>query len=415
MTREIRDILKSQSPVPGDTLTQTSSGLDISWDQDFRRPSSQYSSRRTSNATQLALERNSSHVKDYCDEIKRPIDTNAPPYNVTAPTPKSTRTYSLLDSIDPKPTIHLVAISASGRTVTLLSEHSFWVFETRYGTLICSRVHPKDRKKTKEKTKGFMRKSKDPPFPYHDRTFHCATLSDKLLAVGVNDMILVFSIEEGSNTEHPIFCNEFDCTNPERIRFSANGEQLVGVLRDTGEDRTQVLIYSTAAFHDPAEVIWEDSYSPNDVAFSTDGNMIAICSSPSGSRAQFRVLRKFNEEWLELLFQEEQLFGKNDKVGLGYTRITLYVSGKSCPLTFSCSHQCNRRLAMSVDSPSVTDKDCFRIVADQRGKIIAETPKNPYENILLGQKGTDNWGIAASDYAVALVSKKGRFSKTRRK
>jgi len=64
---------------------------------------------------------------------------------------------------------------------------------------------------------------------------------------------------------------------------------------------------------------------------------------------------------------------------------------------------------MSVDSPSVADKDCFRIVADQRGKVIAEPPKNPYENIMLGQKGTDNWGIAASEYAVALVSKKGTF------
>jgi hypothetical protein len=68
---------------------------------------------------------------------------------------------------------------------------------------------------------------------------------------------------------------------------------------------------------------------------------------------------------------------------------------------------------MSVDSPSVTDKDCFRIVADQRGKVMAETPPNQYENILLGQKGMDNWGIAASDYAVALVSKKGTLSQNK--
>ena len=63
---------------------------------------------------------------------------------------------------------------------------------------------------------------------------------------------------------------------------------------------------------------------------------------------------------------------------------------------------------MSVDSPSVTNKDCYRIVADQCGKVLAETPKNQFENIMLGQKGTDNWAIAVSEYAVALISKKGK-------
>jgi hypothetical protein len=180
-----------------------------------------------------------------------------------------------------------------------------------------------------------MRRSKEPPLPYHDRSFHCAALSDKLLAVGVNDMILVFAIEKNGNLEQPIFCDKFDCTNPERLRFSGNGEELVGILRDTEEDRTQVLIYSTSAFDDPEEIAWKDSYIPNDVAFSSDGSMIAICSSPSGSRAEFRILRKFKDGWREFFFQEEQLFGKNDKVGLGFTRITLYFPDFTSRLTFT--------------------------------------------------------------------------------
>ena len=412
MTYEIRDILKSQTQVSAaDTASQTSNSIDISWDTDLRRPSSQYSSisRLTSNATQTVLERKASYVQDCYAQFGRPMDPKPPQYQFATPTPTDTKIFSLLDAIDPKPTIQFVSLSASGRTVVFLSEYSFWVFETRYGTLICSRVNPKDKKKPK----GFKRRSKEPVLPYHDCAFHCAALSDKLLAIGVNDMILVFAIEEGSNTERPIFCDEFDCTNPERLRFSANGEQLVGVLRDNGEDRTQVLIYSTASFPDPAEITWEDPSSPNDVAFSTDGNMIAICSSPSGSRAEIRILRKFQEEWREFLIQEEVLFGKKDKVGLGFTRIMLYVPWYKLTAHVSHSYQGNRRLALSVDSPSVTDKDCFRIVADQRGKVIAEPPKNPYENIMLGQKGTDNWGIAASEYAVALVNKKGTFPQSR--
>jgi len=62
---------------------------------------------------------------------------------------------------------------------------------------------------------------------------------------------------------------------------------------------------------------------------------------------------------------------------------------------------------MSVDSPSAKDKDSYRIVADQRGRVSAETPKNEFDNIMSGLRGVDNWAIAVSDYGVALVSKKG--------
>ena len=71
-------------------------------------------------------------------------------------------------------------------------------------------------------------------------------------------MIMIFAVEADNDTERPVFCNEFQDKNPERLRFSANGEQLVGVLRDTGQDRTQVLIYSTAAFSE--EAIGSGSY-----------------------------------------------------------------------------------------------------------------------------------------------------------
>lgn len=407
MTYEIRDILKSQTPVPTDAASQTSRSIDLSCDPDRRPSSSQYSSRRPSSTTLTGQEKNDSYVRDYCEEFKRPAEDNLTQYQITVPTPINAKFYSLLDEIKPKPTIQLVALSASGRTVALLSQYSFWVFETRFGDPVCSRVSPKEKPKEKKKTKGFGRRSKEPSTQYYDRAFHCAALSDKLLAVGVDDMIMVFSLEEGSNLEQPVFCDEFDHTNPERLKFSPNGEQLVGVLQDMGDDRTQVLIYSTAPFSDPSEITWEDSpYSPNDVAFSADGTMIAICFSPSGSTAEFRILRKFKEDWREFLVQEVELFGKNDKVGLGFTGITLYVS---CHYeTAHChSYQGNRMVAMSVDSPSVTDKDCYRIVADQRGKVVAETPKNQYENILSGLKGTDNWAIAVSEYGIALVSKKG--------
>ena len=56
----------------------------------------------------------------------------------------------------------------------------------------------------------------------------------------------------------------------------------------------------------------------------------------------------------------------------------------------------------------VNDKDYYRIVADQRGKVAAKEPKHEYENFMSGPKDTDgNWAIAVSDYGIALVSKKG--------
>jgi len=324
MTYEIRDLLKSQTPVPTDAGSEKSQSLDVSSFPGRRRPSSvsQQSTGQLSSATLASRKRSDSFIDDYYDEFKRIPEEKPPHYQKPALIPINTRIYQLLSAIDPKPTIQLVALSASGRRVVLLSQYSFWVFETRYGTLVNSRISPKEKKKPK----GFnKRRSKEPPSQVPDRAFHCAALSDKFLAVGVDDMIMVFAVEEDSNTDRAIFSDEFECTNPERLKFSANGEQLAGVLRDTGEDRTQVLIYSTADFSDPpSEIIWEDSpYSPNDIAFSMDGKMLAICSSPSGSRAEFRILRKFNEDWLQFLVQEEELFGKNDKVGLGFTGITL--------------------------------------------------------------------------------------------
>lgn len=68
---------------------------------------------------------------------------------------------------------------------------------------------------------------------------------------------------------------------------------------------------------------------------------------------------------------------------------------------------------MSVDAPYVTDKDNYRIVADRKGNVTAEAPDNKYENPLYGPKGTDNLAIAVSEYGIALVSKKGIFTKRR--
>lgn len=66
---------------------------------------------------------------------------------------------------------------------------------------------------------------------------------------------------------------------------------------------------------------------------------------------------------------------------------------------------------MSVDIPSVTEKDNYRIVVDQTGKVAAESPKNKFENPLYGEKGADNLAIAVSEYGIALASKKGTFIK----
>ena len=65
---------------------------------------------------------------------------------------------------------------------------------------------------------------------------------------------------------------------------------------------------------------------------------------------------------------------------------------------------------MSVDSPSRKAKDYYRIVAKQHGNVTAETAKDECENFMSGLKGTDNWGIAVSEHAIALVSKKGTIS-----
>jgi hypothetical protein len=62
---------------------------------------------------------------------------------------------------------------------------------------------------------------------------------------------------------------------------------------------------------------------------------------------------------------------------------------------------------MTVNSLSVKAKDYYRIVAKQPGNVTAETAKGERENSMSGLKGSDNWGIAVSELAIALVSKKG--------
>lgn len=67
---------------------------------------------------------------------------------------------------------------------------------------------------------------------------------------------------------------------------------------------------------------------------------------------------------------------------------------------------------MSVDSPSVKAKDYYRIVAKPNRIFTAEAVKNERENFMSGLKSTDNWGIAASEHGIALVSKKGTISQS---
>jgi len=49
-------------------------------------------------------------------------------------------------------------------------------------------------------------------------------LSDKYLAIGVHDRIMVFSIQDNSQMELPLFGDEFECINPEILKFSAAGD-----------------------------------------------------------------------------------------------------------------------------------------------------------------------------------------------
>jgi hypothetical protein len=77
----------------------------------------------------------------------------------------------------------------------------------------------------------------------------------------------------------------------------------------------------------PSEIGCYDSpYPPNDVTFSTDKNMIAICTGGSGFKAEFRIFRKFGRSWRKLLAKEVRLFNTNDKVGQAFTKIALYLT-----------------------------------------------------------------------------------------
>lgn len=341
MNSEIRDLMRAQSISASiDVDLQTVSSRDVLFDRSRNSSFTSQNSSRTSISTLRDQKRTNScsYIHEIYEEFKLTAEDSQPKYlSVPLKRVKGSITHQLLHKIDLKPTIQLVALSASGQRVVLLSPYSFWVFRTLSGNIISSRVSPREKK-----TSRFGRRSKDTQLP--DLQFLCAALSDKYLAIGVHDMIMVFSIEEGSQTERPVFSAKFESTNPERLKFDLSGEQLAAVFRDTGQDRTRVLIYSTASFSEeklsgdveddedddpnfePFEKSWNNSpYDPNDLTFSSDGSMLAICSSPSGSCTEVRILRKFKEGWRVLLTKEVELFGKNDKVGLGFTRITLYV------------------------------------------------------------------------------------------
>jgi hypothetical protein len=72
-------------------------------------------------------------------------------------------------------------------------------------------------------------------------------------------------------------------------------------------------------------------------------------------------------------------------------------------------------LAIAVDSPSRSDNDYYRLVADQWGIVTAEDPNDQYANIMMGEKGKDgNWTIAVSECGFALVSNQGTISQAKR-
>lgn len=228
------------------------------------------------------------------------------------------------------PPFRAKVISPSGNRVCLGTENEYWIWKTSLPEHNSIRMMPEPQPLDHPDfpllcTGHFKRKSfyyytnlrGEEDYQTHDcktlSDFHCAALSDDFIAISAGHRVLLF---EGSG--RCLFYTEFRNTFVSHLRFSPDGMELL-VLSNT-----KALIASTSKFKSNSNIKniegeedcfkeianWgTSSYRPRQLAFSSDGKRIVICTSHSSNGfCEIRILQCDNGLW-KVIGQHEKYLG----------------------------------------------------------------------------------------------------------
>lgn len=159
-----------------------------------------------------------------------------------------------------------------------------------------------------------------PQHPLTDKftasSFSCVALSDEYLAVGTEEKLLIFATR-GRHAGRLLVSDNICKASITKLCFSNDGTQLAAlvVVDDKNEFYEAARIYTTETFRPRTDdrlpvlksadvtpappVKWNRDYvhSPSGIAFSRNGNMVAICTTHSQARANIRILKKEVSTW----------------------------------------------------------------------------------------------------------------------
>ena len=316
--------------------------------------------------------------------------------------------------------IEFTAISATGRTVAVVTKQRFWVFVTTQLSLACSGVF--ERRKMYKYASGEKEPQNQRPAPdkFSVSSFSSIALSDDYLAIGTTEKVMVFAVT-GEHSGRWVVCDDIPKSEITKLVFSPDGKQLVAlVVKDERDSYDSARIYSTDLFlpreRAPilqtgelgvSEIQWRDFvHKPSGIAFSQNGEMIAICTTHSRAKADIRILKKEVATWRNWGTREVAVHVPDHREwhGGGLTGISLYVCLHS---NSDVSFRNDEFLVLSVDSSNPDAGDCYQISKERTVFRLDRC-----ENIAKGERGTTNLHVAVSQPydAVALLNKEGNVS-----
>lgn len=240
-------------------------------------------------------------------------------------------------------TVDFTAISATGSTVAVIAKQKFWIFNAREISLACSGVF--EKKKIFKYARGEKEVANQHPTPdkFSVSLFSCVALSDDYLAIGTTEKVMVFAVN-GEYAGRWVMCDDIPKAGIMKLAFSPDGKQLVALMVvDVKESCDAARIYSTDNFApehehvtilrtadlEKSEVTWQRDYvhSPSGIAFSRNGNMVAICTTHSKAKAEIRILKKEIATWRVWGKREVSVHLPDHREwhNLGLTGISLYI------------------------------------------------------------------------------------------
>jgi len=258
------------------------------------------------------------------------------------PPPATNKVYNLAKkpySKDIRNNIEFTMISATGQKVALVTDRSIHVFTIMPTvSLLCTGEFATKRTKKGQETNykygptielGINHFQAPQPQRFKVEEISTVSLCDSYLAIGCKEMVMVFLLE-GNQAGRWVFYHEFKDKRIERIKFSDDGTLLLVLLKVEYEEwreaerkmelmqkvKPEAVMFSCSSFPnlstpsldrskpataEPTYIVenvkWDTTFSPNWIAWSRNGSMVAISTTYANIFAEIRLLKRIGKKW----------------------------------------------------------------------------------------------------------------------